>query len=679
MIFTSEMIHLTAIVLRERADAVSEALLRIGAVQFSRLAETAPDLGALMSSVSVDERRAELAETRRRIESLLTLGGIASPAAVGDTPWDASFDVAEVNARIDRLAHEVERFRSRQADIQRQINRITDVRRQLEAFAPAAGAGGDASALTNNLMRSGNHQYLDIRYGRIPENRLSDADRAIAGQAGIIMTMSREGGDAVVLVLAMKRNAAEVQRILSESGFRAMDIPKLPDEAGEGAIGRADEKLTALRAEQDEQAANTRAIISDRRSELESDWRRIRVVELMLSIRGMTSESSHATVLGGWVPLRKRDRVESVLRAAAGEACVLEWHTPAEFGRESGKRMRVPVELRNPQFLRPFQMLVTNFGVPEYGTIDPTPLVAVAYLVMFGLMFGDAGHGLILILLGLLGTKVMKKPGMYQLSKLLIWCGGASIVMGVLFGAYFGYELMPALWFNYHGVVAGHPSHGSIANIMDILKLTVLLGVGVISAGLLLNWINRIRTRDWKALFFAKEGVLGGIIYGTGVWVAYQFSASGFRFFPDLSVAGPLILVPVIILFLKFPFEAAAAKRSGGHGHSPLMWIMDWAIEMLEIFSGYLANTLSFMRVAGLGIAHVMLMVAFFQIAEMISPGRTSILSIIVLLFGNALVIALEGLSAGIQSLRLNYYEFFSKYFTPTGIEFRPVSLETQR
>ena len=99
---------------------------------------------------------------------------------------------------------------------------------------------------------------------------------------------------------------------------------------------------------------------------------------------------------------------------------------------------------------------------------------------------------------------------------------------------------------------------------------------------------------------------------------------------------------------------------------------MDWAIEMLEIFSGYLANTLSFMRVAGLGIAHVMLMVAFFQIAEMISPGRTSILSIIVLLFGNALVIALEGLSAGIQSLRLNYYEFFSKYFTPTGIEFRP-------
>ena len=106
------------------------------------------------------------------------------------------------------------------------------------------------------------------------------------------------------------------------------------------------------------------------------------------------------------------------------------------------------------------------------------------------------------------------------------------------------------------------------------------------------------------------------------------------------------------------------------------MWVMDWVIELLEVFSGYLANTLSFMRVAGLGIAHVMLMVAFFQIAQMVSPEGVSVLSVLVLIAGNTLVIALEGLSAGIQSLRLNYYEFFSKYFVPTGSLYRPVSLD---
>ena len=104
-------------------------------------------------------------------------------------------------------------------------------------------------------------------------------------------------------------------------------------------------------------------------------------------------------------------------------------------------------------------------------------------------------------------------------------------------------------------------------------------------------------------------------------------------------------------------------------------FFMEWIVEVLEIYSGYLSNTLSFMRVAGLGIAHVSLMTAFLQIARMISPeGPLSPLAIAVLILGNVLVIALEGLSAGIQSLRLNYYEFFSKYFNGTGKAYRPVS-----
>ncbi|MFW5710668.1 MAG: V-type ATPase 116kDa subunit family protein, partial [Spirochaetota bacterium] len=99
----------------------------------------------------------------------------------------------------------------------------------------------------------------------------------------------------------------------------------------------------------------------------------------------------------------------------------------------------------------------------------------------------------------------------------------------------------------------------------------------------------------------------------------------------------------------------------------------------LEIFSGYLSNTLSFMRVAGLGIAHVSLMMAFFQIAEMAaSGGRFTLWSYLILLLGNALVIGLEGLSAGIQSLRLNYYEFFSKYFAGNGRAYAPISLRSE-
>ena len=105
-----------------------------------------------------------------------------------------------------------------------------------------------------------------------------------------------------------------------------------------------------------------------------------------------------------------------------------------------------------------------------------------------------------------------------------------------------------------------------------------------------------------------------------------------------------------------------------------LNFLMHWLVELLEIFSGYLSNTLSFMRVAGLGIAHACLMIAFFALADMV-PG---IFGWLILIIGNIMVISLEGISAGIQALRLNYYEFFTKFFHGTGQLHTPISLNSK-
>ena len=106
-----------------------------------------------------------------------------------------------------------------------------------------------------------------------------------------------------------------------------------------------------------------------------------------------------------------------------------------------------------------------------------------------------------------------------------------------------------------------------------------------------------------------------------------------------------------------------------------MMWLMYWLVELLEVFSGFLSNTLSFMRVAGLGIAHVCLMMSFFTLAEM---SGSKIASVFILILGNVLVIGMEGLSAGIQALRLNYYEFFTKFFHGTGNLYVPISLNSK-
>jgi V/A-type H+-transporting ATPase subunit I len=148
-----------------------------------------------------------------------------------------------------------------------------------------------------------------------------------------------------------------------------------------------------------------------------------------------------------------------------------------------------------------------------------------------------------------------------------------------------------------------------------------------------------------------------------------------YKEFPPGIIMFVLVGLPSLLIFIKEPYHfiknASGQSDKNFNAFTILNFFMQWIVELLEIFSGYLSNTLSFMRVAGLGIAHVSLMISFFTLAEMTS----GIMSVLILILGNILVIGLEGLSAGIQALRLNYYEFFTKFFHGTGKLYTPISL----
>ncbi len=333
-------------------------------------------------------------------------------------------------------------------------------------------------------------------------------------------------------------------------------------------------------------------------------------------------------------------------------------------------------------------MLVTNFGIPEYGTIDPTPFVMFTYLIMFGLMFADVGQGAVLAMAGLAGTLLFKEKQetWRNLSKLVIWCGFASIITGFLFGSYFGMGLLKPLWFDYHGIISGHAQKQSYFNdIFDILAITVYFGIAVIGTGLLFNWINLTIKKKWIELIFDKGGITGGWFFGGGIYVAMYLIAHDYHGVPGFLPLLLLVGLPSILLYMKAPLRYFEKKKFAGNNFTVMTLFdfgMQWVVELLEVFSGYLSNTLSFMRVAGLGIAHVSLMAAFFEIASMLNKGgqavMTNPLSIIILVIGNILVIGLEGLTTGIQALRLNYYEFFTKFFSGSGVVFSPVSLKSR-
>jgi V/A-type H+-transporting ATPase subunit I len=439
------------------------------------------------------------------------------------------------------------------------------------------------------------------------------------------------------------------------------------------------ERLSKLKTEQERLRGSIEALVRDRRPMLEEMWASLRVNELYVRMQSFFSHTSRTVIFSGWLPAAQQGSLEEAIRRASEGRCYLEWHSPREL--PPSQAASVPVRMNNPRFLSPFQMLVKNYSIPEYGAVDPTPFVAVAYLIMFGLMFGDFGHGAVLFVLGLVGALTYKgaSENVRDLLRLVAWCGGAAMVAGVLFGAYFGMRWFPPLWFDYHGIIAGHPQSGFVKNIYSVLLITIYFGIAVIGLGLVFNWVNLVSKRRWFELVFDKGGLIGSWIYAAGVYVSFYFVRHDYRALPN----GTLLLVglPALVLALKPPLAFFRHRpRKPFTLMTPVDLFMEWLVEVLEIFSGYLANTLSFMRVAGLGIAHVSLMIAFFSIAGMVTGpgGGLNVGSVVVLVFGNVLVIGLEGLSAGIQSLRLNYYEFFSKYFSGTGKAYEPVSLHSR-
>jgi len=670
--FTSPMRLLTAMARDADSEAVAKELLSLGALELVSTRELSGDWGAKLAKVEPAANLARLGELRKRVEGFMSMAAppIARPRLDGSVP-EAPTDLEAVDKRLDGIAAEVNGLRERQKDIQDEILKLDEIRRQIEAF-------GDLKA---GAAASSSYSFLAIRAGFLPAERVGELHAALEGIPSVALPSAgqdarpADGATGIVMV-SLKRDAQRVDPVLERLGWQDARLPESAAEGGGAALRTIDEKIGALRARQKACSAELGEFFRSSGDGLAELWSALRAEELVAKVRSSFSRTERTVLFSGWIPEEKTGAVEAGIRRAAVGGCSVEWSEPR---RGEAASLEVPVQMKNPAFLKPFEGLVRNYAVPEYGSVDPTPFVAVAYLCMFGLMFGDAGHGLVVALAGGIGLALAKKAGRPEgLYRIMVYCGAAAIVAGVLFGSYFGVRLFPALWFDYHGIVNGHEGVGAVRSVYDILGITIRFGMVVLGVGFAINWVNLFRRRQWFTLLMDKAGLLGGWIYGAGAWAAFYYVGHDYRELPPGNVLALVLGLPTLALAIKAPLEFMLHGRREGKRFKPGMimdFLMEWIVEILEIYSGYLANTLSFMRVAGLGIAHVSLMTAFFQIARMITPeGPFSPPAVAVLALGNALVIALEGLSAGIQSLRLNYYEFFSKYFNGTGKAYRPIS-----
>jgi len=635
-VFTLKMSLLTALVLKEHAGPVKKKLLELGIVDFRELEGLSGDE---VLRAGTDETLEQVGSILQQVESLFHQVHETLPLLTQeDIEADTEIDIKAAERLLDEIFRSLAALREKQKQVTGLLSRYRELHGYLKGNSP---------------------DFLDLHVGSFNEGQAERLSGRLIAHSAILVSPEKSPAS---IVLSLSRERQNVEPVLSSFGWNE-EVSILPSEAGEMCLQELERRIGTVEEERRKLLDSITAVIVDRMEELDSLYRQGRVRQLLGYISGHFSSTRNTTIFSGWIPSDDTELFETALQKVTGGVCVIEYTDEKEVDRR-----KVPVALDDSRFLQPFEKLVTNYSTPQYGTVNPTIFVAVSYLTMFALMFADAGQGLVIFLLGLIGSRIKKG---HSILNLMMYLGIASTVSGVLFGSYFGFPLFPPLWFDYHGAVFPH-SGDVLYDVYSILGITLKFGIIVIFTGLIINWVNLIRRREWIHLVFEKNGIIGAFLFAMGIYLSYGFVNSGYTGFPSSNLVVVSIALAVAALFFRVPLEHFLARKRGGF---LLDSFMEWIVIILEIFSGYLSNTLSFMRVAGLGIAHVSLMAAFGEIASL-SPNTAGY--VLILILGNILVIALEGLSAAIQSLRLNYYEFFTKFFLGDGTPYSPITLNTR-
>ncbi len=324
----------------------------------------------------------------------------------------------------------------------------------------------------------------------------------------------------------------------------------------------------------------------------------------------------------------------------------------------------VPTKLRNKWLFRPFEMLVSLYGTPNYREVDPTGFMALSYMFLFGAMFGDLGQGFIF---WLAGSFIKRRPKMASIAGVLKRIGFASMIFGVIYDSIFGIEhaishfLTEIVGLHFLASIFLRP----IENTNLMLMMAIAVGIVFLLISFGYSIYNKLKNGDVKEGVFGRNGINGLVLFiallAIGGMVYFNWPNWGIRL--GVVVVG----ISVLLLIIREPLSNYMAKKLPLYHEGAAAYYTEAGFELLETFLGMLSNGISFIRVGAFALNHVGLFIAFQTIARMIG---NDIGNVAMFILGNALVIGLEGLIVFIQGLRLVYYEMFSKFYSGDGQPF---------
>lgn len=581
----------------------------------------------------------------RRLDRIREALGIPRVDGLIGTRISPDESLRDASELVDGLEPQVRRIDERSRDLQARALRLDLLEGQLRMMTDLQ--------VDLNLLRG--LSFLHMVSGLVPAERLERLGESLRDTPHALVPVQRTEGRILVFAFSSRGDAEVLDRALQSAYVERVAIA----EELRGTPARARTQLQARRSALEEEAhqldGDREALRGQWLEELSRVQRTLdtnaRVVELWRCM-GRTERTRS---LVGWVPRARLELFANEVAATTGGRSVLATAEPSPLDDATG--VQPPTALSNPGPLRPFEELTRTFGLLGYWDLDPTPLAGPLFLLLFGLMFGDLGQGAVLVLVGLALSMGRIAEGYQSFGRILAGCGLSAMLFGLLYGSFFGTEaLIPALWL--------HP----LENPLLVIGVAVVLGAFVVTMGLLFGTITAWRRRDLVGFYLGQSGLAGLWLYLGLLATAVLVAAGGGGLV--LAALVPLVLVPLGIIFLHGPIAHALGWAESVEDGT---YFIQSGVETIDLAIRFASNTVSFLRVGAFALAHVGLGVTVLALAELVRG--LPVASVVIIVLGNVVILLLEGLVVGIQALRLEYYEFFTKFLRGGGTAYAPFAL----
>ncbi|WP_063806809.1 V-type ATPase 116kDa subunit family protein [Streptomyces regalis] len=457
-----------------------------------------------------------------------------------------------------------------------------------------------------------------------------------------------------VAIVAPEKALREGLVRIAEAGCVEID---LAGDGGPDVRGPAATRLQRLRTEP------AQPVLSEAPPDLDALERECRTDllagEAQLEERlGSAVRHGAAAALAGWCPEAEVGTTAARIAAAGGALVPL--RTPRGVDPPTlltGAGTAPPAHAART-VRRSFTPLVTTYGTVPYADLDPTMPAGIVYVMMFGLMFGDAGHGLLLVALALLlrAGRPRRVAALRRLWPFVAGAGLAATLAGVAYGEFFGPTgVLPVLWLE------------PLEEPMRLLAAAVELGAVLLAVAYAAGIVNRWREGGPAAALYATTGIAGATLYlGLAAVAGYVWLGQA-----AYGVVGAVIAAGGLAL----AGTGLYATTAGGPGGA-----VQTGIQLFDAVVRIGSNVVSFARLAAFGLTHAALgSIVWDGTTALTGRGPVGVVAaVLVFLLGNALAFALEALVAGVQALRLEFYELFSRLFEGEGRPFRPWHLPVE-